>query len=240
MSEDRRYRRRELPIPSNVNGMSYVSNISMGGAFIKTTKSCRVGTSFGLTIKLPVKGSPPLRANCIVRWVTQYGENADRPWGIGVEFKDISSKSREYIRKYIQLENNSKASTSRRFKRNTVEIKMDYRTDGEWVQGVSGNVSQGGVFIASDTPPEIGQMVDIQLYFPRRDNPISARGKVRWINEGEASPLNPVIPQGAGVQFKEITSEDEEFISKYLAEKKSARLAKKKSERLKKRRDENS
>lgn len=220
MVERRNHGRRDLPPinPTNLDGLSYVANISMGGAFIKTNQLREVGASMGITIKLPLKGSPPIKANCIVRWISEYGENSSWKGGMGVEFKEISSRSREWITRYVQTM--EMRESKRKFRRNTTRVQMDYQHKDQWITGISANVSEGGLFInTTDVLPK-GSILRLKLHFPFREEPIYAKGKVKWANAEVPTEMDKMVPQGMGIEFFSMKSGDREFIARHLEEKK--------------------
>ena len=60
--------------------------------------------------------------------------------------------------------------------------------------GLSENISSGGVFIASECPPSLGE--EVQLVVGPEARPIQVNGVVRWLRVDEDGN-----PTGCGVQF---------------------------------------
>jgi uncharacterized protein (TIGR02266 family) len=220
MSEQRKNARRELPSidPENLEGLSYIANISTSGAFIKTNQLREIGSSMGITIKLPLKNSPPIRANCIVRWRTEYESGSAWKGGMGVEFKEISPKSKEWIHRYI--ESMSQKESIRKFHRDTAKIQVDYQHHDSWIKGISGNLSAGGIFLQTTKTLPISSTIQLKLQFPSKS--ISAQGKVNWINEKVPSQMDKMVPPGMGIEFASLKPADKEFIGKYIQENKKS------------------
>lgn len=74
------------------------------------------------------------------------------------------------------------------------------------------NISNGGVFLATQKLIPLGERLQLTLRFddPARD--ISARGVVVWQNENP----EPRQPRGVGVRFTQLDADDCRFISYYI------------------------
>src|SRR5262249_15582752 len=80
--------------------------------------------------------------------------------------------------------------------------------------GLSQNISEGGVFIATHRTLPIGTVVLMSFSLPRHAAPISVVGVVRWVRgpeatvEHDASQDGPsVVKTGMGVQFMDLDEE---------------------------------
>jgi len=75
------------------------------------------------------------------------------------------------------------------------------------------NLSVGGLFAATELrPPELGQMVILEMRLPQRE-PFRVVGTVTWINE----PRNPAdMPPGFGIRITNIESDDKEALQDLL------------------------
>jgi uncharacterized protein (TIGR02266 family) len=75
------------------------------------------------------------------------------------------------------------------------------------------NLSVGGLFAATELrPPELGQMVVLEMRLPQRE-PFRVVGTVTWINE----PRNPAdMPPGFGIRITRIDSDDKEALQDLL------------------------
>ena len=67
------------------------------------------------------------------------------------------------------------------------------------------NLSVRGLFAATQHPPELGQLVTVQLRLPRRD--CWLMGKVSWVNE-PSRPINASLPEGFGLMFAGVPADD--------------------------------
>ena len=64
------------------------------------------------------------------------------------------------------------------------------------------NVSVGGLFVATELPLLVGQVLELQLALTGRD-PFRVLARVSWFNDPE-SPKAPDLPQGFGIQITRI------------------------------------
>jgi hypothetical protein len=64
------------------------------------------------------------------------------------------------------------------------------------------NVSVGGLFVATELPLLVGQVLELQLELNGRD-PFRVLARVSWFNDPE-SPKAPDLPQGFGIQITRI------------------------------------
>ena len=72
-------------------------------------------------------------------------------------------------------------------KRSSVRVPVNmivkYGMDGNYLFDVSKNIAQGGVFIKTDTPSEVGALLDIHLSLPDSKKKIKTQGKVVWVQK---------------------------------------------------------
>ena len=64
------------------------------------------------------------------------------------------------------------------------------------------NVSVGGLFVATDLPLLVGQVLELHLTLEGRE-PFRVLARVSWFNDPE-TPKAPDLPQGFGIQITKI------------------------------------
>lgn len=81
---------------------AYTSNISNGGLFIKTNTPLSKGESILLNLQL-TDIPAPLQINCLVVWANK-PEDGDktRPYGMGIQFREMSKMDNQTLRNYIK------------------------------------------------------------------------------------------------------------------------------------------
>ena len=95
-------------------------------------------------------------------------------------------------------------SERRVFRRKEFEVAVDLFSDNTFFTGFTENVSEGGLFIATGAPLDIGDELEIRLTM-MGDAPRSHRVVVRWIRP--AAGLGG-LPAGMGVQFVDLTERE--------------------------------
>lgn len=86
-------------------------------------------------------------------------------------------------------------------------------TESNFYSGVSENISEGGVFVATYQPPPIGTEVDMTIRLPDTDEEFQVVGIVRWCRElgvGEGMP-------GVGVEWIDLAPDVLRSIQRFIA-----------------------
>jgi type IV pilus assembly protein PilZ len=89
-----------------------------------------------------------------------------------------------------------------------IELKVEYRRLNAFFADYTKNISRGGTFIATNRPLPIGTEFVFRLYVPSLGEPISLRGRVRWIVE-DGDPAGREA--GMGIRF--VFAEDTEKLA---------------------------
>ncbi|WP_305045821.1 PilZ domain-containing protein [Geoalkalibacter sp.] len=82
-------------------------------------------------------------------------------------------------------------------------------------QGMSIDLSTGGLFLHAAADVTTGTLLSIALHLPDRQPPLACRARVAWINQPE-SALKPRYPQGLGLQFLDLSPADRERLELFL------------------------
>lgn len=168
---------------------AYFHQGALGGLFVPGHLMLRPGTEVQLQILFGDAG-PTFRARGIVRWrraQTAGGLVA----GIGVEFLDSEKSTRDLLLEYAH--GREVRVLQRRARRLPVRLQVEYATASAFLTDMTDDISEGGVFILSDDPPEVGAEVKLRLKPPGRFFAIKLRGEVAWRKVGDRS--------GFGVRF---------------------------------------
>jgi type IV pilus assembly protein PilZ len=102
----------------------------------------------------------------------------------------------------------------RRGTRLMAEVKVDYRTVGSFITDYSKDISQGGLFIATSLPLEIGEQVRLRITLPGRDLPFALEGVVRWNSKPSDRDQSPA---GMGIEFINFDAEVRAELSRFVA-----------------------
>ncbi len=90
-------------------------------------------------------------------------------------------------------------SERRQSERQPLKVPVDYSAVDAFFGEFSANINEGGIFIETDSPPEIDTLVQLQFSVPDLENPIQVAGRVAWINDDKDGGAT-----GMGIEFHEI------------------------------------
>jgi type IV pilus assembly protein PilZ len=99
----------------------------------------------------------------------------------------------------------------RRSERVDLVVRVDYKTVDELFSEFARNINEGGLFIETETPPEIGAKVALQFSIPGSDEPLQVMGRVV-----RASPGDCGEPPGMGIEFENLDSQSQELIDELV------------------------
>ncbi len=105
-------------------------------------------------------------------------------------------------------------ANQRTHERVPLEIEVDMESEHNFYAGITDNISQGGVFIATHVPPPLGSVVEMRLTVPGCEHPFSIRGAVRWIRD--VSHASNDAPPGCGIQWLEMSRDALAAIQRFV------------------------
>ncbi len=101
-----------------------------------------------------------------------------------------------------------------------VSVTVTYRVDGHEREGTyrveSVNVSEGGVFVATDVPLGLGTEVHLEFHLPNQSESIQASGRIVWYGRAETAGGGMVL--GKGIQFTDCTERCRQHLATYVAQ----------------------
>jgi uncharacterized protein (TIGR02266 family) len=106
------------------------------------------------------------------------------------------------------------ADTHRHYPRHNVELEVTMESETNFYMGLTENLSEGGLFIATHVLKTLGTRVEVSFKLPDMAEPIKVTGTVRWLRE--FSPTSDTSP-GMGVRFEHLSAEHTEQIRRFLA-----------------------
>ena len=102
-------------------------------------------------------------------------------------------------------------SESRSHKRLAFEVHLDIVSEHNFYAGLTLNISEGGLFVATHVVYPVGTRLEIRVLFPGDEDPTSLMTEVRWVR--------PMSPQGEspgmGLRFVDTTPEMMEKINRF-------------------------
>jgi uncharacterized protein (TIGR02266 family) len=92
-----------------------------------------------------------------------------------------------------------------------VEVDIGLLSESHFYTGLTRDISNGGVFVATYDPKPPGTPVRLYLVLPN-GRAVSASGVVRWTSEARAE-----IAPGMGIAFEDLSQEDLDAIAEFCA-----------------------
>jgi uncharacterized protein (TIGR02266 family) len=96
-----------------------------------------------------------------------------------------------------------------------VHIDLEVKSDDRAYSGMTRDLSEAGVFIATELDRPVGTLVDLLLRLPHRSEPCPCVGEVRWVR---APSDDPNAPPGLGLRFVLLDPEARQAIKAFLAD----------------------
>lgn len=98
--------------------------------------------------------------------------------------------------------------------RESLEVDIGFASDTNFYSGFSGDLSDGGLFVATYSVLPVGTELLLSFVLPG-GRQISAKGRVQWTSEPhDDAELTP----GMGVRFEELSTDDAEAVRAFLAQ----------------------
>jgi len=107
------------------------------------------------------------------------------------------------------------AQERRRYPRTAIELQVEYDRLNSFFADYARNICQGGTFVETDEPLDVGTEATFVLSAPGLDEPLSLRGRVVW-NSGDSNPPPPEArgetSPGMGVRFVYDTDQERQAV----------------------------
>jgi len=94
----------------------------------------------------------------------------------------------------------------------SLAVDIHLASHSHFFSGLSGDISEGGLFLSTYRSLPIGSVVDLEFSLPGSDRMLQARGKVRWVRDHSAFG-----PRGVGIAFDELSPQDRKRIHEFCS-----------------------
>jgi type IV pilus assembly protein PilZ len=101
-------------------------------------------------------------------------------------------------------------SERRSYERIDVEWSVDCETEQTFLYASITNISEMGIFVATNEPLEVGTRLTLRFAMPGEQSPFNLFGQVAWVNPIKLLSDNP--NPGMGIRFVDLSSENRERI----------------------------
>jgi uncharacterized protein (TIGR02266 family) len=96
-----------------------------------------------------------------------------------------------------------------------VHIDIDASSGAGSSSGVTRDLSEAGVFVATELERAVGTRVELTLHLPNRPAPLCCVGEVRWVRCADAAKD---LPSGLGLRFVSLEPDARRGLQSFLAE----------------------
>ena len=90
-------------------------------------------------------------------------------------------------------------------------VRVDYQSVDELFSDFARNINEGGLFVETDLPHELGTSVQLQFKIPGSEDPIQVTGLVVRVSSGNAEE-----PPGMGIEFENLDSQARQHINELV------------------------
>lgn len=97
-------------------------------------------------------------------------------------------------------------------------VRVDYHTVDELFSDFARNINEGGIFVETESPHELGTAVKLQFQIPGSDEPIQVSGIVVRISDGSEEH------SGMGIEFDNLDGAARGHINKLVRKLRSGAL----------------
>jgi type IV pilus assembly protein PilZ len=189
--------------------------LSSEGIAVRSLIPPRVGARVSLALYLP--GNP--KPEVAVGIVSAATRARPVPAGFWVQFTAIDTAARERITGLVieRARQMRDSRSDRGFQRFHTQFTVRFRTAREFVREHAENISRGGVFIQTESPPQVDEVITVQLELPDGGPIATSSGLIMHRVTVAEAEQNGLIP-GIGVQFLDADDRFRERIDRYIAQ----------------------
>ena len=95
-----------------------------------------------------------------------------------------------------------------------IRFRLQYPDVETFIAKYATNISEGGIFLASLDPPEVGSQVRFELIIADSLTLLHGEGEVVWI--APFDPMNPMAVCGMSLRFSRLDAEGQQLIARVL------------------------
>ena len=200
-----------VPVKFAGGGLSMqttTSRIGAEGMFVRSLVTPKEGSRLDLTISLPSSARPLDLAGLVMA-----SPEPTQEAGFWVQFDGLSDDLRSFLdvllrskgvrgpgRPLRTAETVVRADKPRAYPRVPARLRVGWTSSRDFLSAYSQNISRGGIFIATDDPPPLREIIELSVELPDGLPPVKTRAEVvRRVTTVEAKRSGAVA--GAGFQF---------------------------------------
>jgi uncharacterized protein (TIGR02266 family) len=93
-----------------------------------------------------------------------------------------------------------------------VVLRARFKSKEQFQEAYIQSLSPGGLFLATDSPFDVGYQFVLEIHLPRQRGVIKGECEVVWVNEIGVDNY----PKGMGVMFLEMSTKGKKLLEEYL------------------------
>jgi uncharacterized protein (TIGR02266 family) len=104
--------------------------------------------------------------------------------------------------------------------RHDMEVEVGFETESNFFTGLTQDISEGGLFVATHDLKPVGTIMKIQFNLPGAGGPMTIESEVRWLRESSSLHRSDG-PHGMGLRFLNLSDEQKNIITNFLTQRES-------------------
>jgi uncharacterized protein (TIGR02266 family) len=188
-----------------------ISRLGPEGVFVRSLVSPREGAKMDLALSLPGAARPLHVKGTVATRPPDVGKDA----GFWVTFEEVPDDARAFIDVLLKTRGVAgrtrprpapesraakRAEEGRAWPRIPARLRVGWTSSRDFLSAWSQNISRGGIFIATDHPPELREVVELSVELPDGKPPVKTRAEVVHCVMPEQARRTGTTA-GAGLQF---------------------------------------
>lgn len=164
----------------------YLPDLPTGGLFVPTRKSMAIGEPVVVSLRLGPRGSTVLMRGTVA-WRRPGKHRTKTQAGIGIEFLESESKTRDYLLSVARGDHG--VMSARRHQRLPLDLPVLWQVPGARQEntGVLRDIGRGGAFVMTKQPLDGGTDVVLKMAPPGAEVAMPVSARIAWIAPGISS-----------------------------------------------------
>ena len=180
------------------------SRLGAEGAFVRGVVTPKEGSAISVRLTLPGAAGPLDASGTVTERVLPGAKGKEA--GFWVRFDKLPEGGREILEELLRDRSAPGGQARRTFTRVPAHLVASWPSPRDFLLAYADNISAGGIFVVTNDPPPLKEVVDLSLQLPDGEGPARTKAEViQRITPEQATHLG--IKPGAGLQF--IGSDDE-------------------------------
>jgi uncharacterized protein (TIGR02266 family) len=203
------------PVRFSGGGLSMqttISRIGAEGMFVRSLVSPKQGSQMSLTLSLPGAARPVDMKGTVGPRPPETGKDP----GFWVGFDELSLDARAFLDALLRSKGVAglrrmaspppaaaqppRGEAGRAWPRVPARLRVGWTSSKDFLSAYSKNISRGGIFIATESPPALRDVVELSVELPDGKPPVKSHAEVvHCVTAAQARATGTVA--GAGLQF---------------------------------------